>query len=227
MSMTDSVFTNQTDVETRPEASMAPNPDLMEILADLVDFDDITFTDAAIRKRLTSELIGRYGDKKHTRKALPGVVFGPTSLPRGRGASVEFVVDSGQAEAAALAITLALNAQRKSGNQFMGAIGIRFVKGSSALLAPNARPVSCFLELPGIRTKEIPGIYAACGKALTNQGISFGCHWGQHLVDIKRCLSSWWGDARAQAWRDARTQLLPDAKARSVFASPVLKSAGL
>jgi hypothetical protein len=227
MSMTDTLFTNQTDVETRPEASVAPNPDLMEILADLVDFDDITFTDAAIRKRLTSELIGRYGSKKQTRKGLPGVVFGPTALPRGRGASVEFVVDGAQAEAAALAIMLALNAQRKSGNQFMGAIGIRFVKGSSALLAPNARAMSCFLELPGIRTKEIPAIYAACGSALTNQGIAFGCHWGQHLVDIKRSLTTWWGPERTQAWRDARAQLLPDANARLVFASPVLKTAGL
>ena len=226
MSMTDTVFTNQTGVEARPEASIAPNPDLMEILSDLVDFDDINFTDASVRKRLTSELIDRYGDKKFARSALPGVVFGPTSLPRGRGASVELVVDGAHAEAATLAIMLALNGQRKSGNQFLGAMGIRFVKGSSALLAPNARPMSCFIELPGIRTKEIAGIYAACGKALTQQGIAFGCHWGQHLVDIKRCLTSWWGDDRAQAWRNARAQLL-DPKARSVFASPVLKSAGL
>jgi len=226
-SMTDTLFTNQAGVETRPEAATAPNPDLMAILASLTDFDDIGFTDAALRKRLTQELIARYGDKKRTRRALPGVLFGPTALPRGRGASVEFVVEGSQAEPAASALLRALEAQRKAANQFSGAIGIRFVKGSSALLAPNARPLSCFLELPGVRTQEIAGIYAACGKALTAQGIPFGCHWGQHLVEIKKRLSTWWGDSRAQAWRNARAELLPDAKARAVFASPILKTAGL
>lgn len=227
MSMTDTVFSNQPGVDIRPAAAVAPNPDLMELLAALENFDDIGFTDAAVRKRLTAELVGRYGDKKRTSASLPGVVFGPTALPRGRGASVEFVVDGGHAEAAALAILAALEAQRKAGEQFMGAIGIRFVKGSSALLAPNARPLSCFLELPGVRTKEIPGIYSACGKALTAQRIPFGCHWGQHLVDIKRCLSTWWGDSQLQAWRAARAQLLTTPTARAVFASPILKTAGI
>lgn len=227
MSMTDTVFANQSDVDTRIDAATPPNPDLMEILSDLVDLDDIGISDIPLRKRLTQELVDRYGTTRRTRSALPGVIFGPTALPRGRGASVEFVVDAGQAEPAASAILEALNAQRKAGNQFMGAIGIRFVKGSSALLAPNARAMSCFLELPSIRTKEIPGIYAACGKALSTQNIPFGCHWGQHLVDIKRCLTTWWGPNNAQAWRSARATLLPSATAAAVFASPILKTAGL
>jgi hypothetical protein len=227
ISMTDAPFSNQPNVETRVEAAFTPNPDLLSLLSTLEEIDDIGFTDAEIRKRLTSELLGRYGDKPRTRRALPGVIFGPSGLPRGRGVSVELVVDGGQAEPAASLILQALDAKRRAGKQFMGAIGIRFVKGSSALLAPNARPLSCFLELPGIRTDEVPEIYEACGDALSSRGIAFGCHWGQYLVGIRQRLTTWWGDDRAQLWRDARAELLQDATARRVFASPVLAAAGL
>jgi hypothetical protein len=155
------------------------------------------------------------------------VVFGPSALPRGRGDSVEYVVDGSQARQAAEAILFTLDQERKAGNQFLGALGIRFVKGSSALLAPNVRPVSCFLELPSVRSNELPRIYSSCGAALSAAGIPFGCHWGQHLVGIKQRLKTWWGEARTQAFRDARRALLSTGKARLVFASPVIKTAGL
>ncbi|HXK19395.1 MAG TPA: hypothetical protein VNG33_16405, partial [Polyangiaceae bacterium] len=190
ISMTDAPFTNQTDVDTRVEAAFTPNPDLLSLLSTLEDTDDLDLTDLPIRMKLTSELIDRYGDGIRTRRALPGVIFGPSGLPRGRGASVEFVVDGGQAEPAASLLLEALAAEYADGRQFMGAIGIRFVKGSSALLAPNARPMSCFLELPGIRTDEVPRIYDTCGNALARHGVAFGCHWGQYLVEMPERLTT-------------------------------------
>ncbi len=226
VSMKNTPYNNQSGVLTRASQPEAPNPDLLSIISSLAELDDIGLSDAKLRSFMTDELVSRYGTQKRIKKALPGVMFGPTALPRGSGDSVEFVVDGSDAKLAVEAILAALEHERKQGRQFLGAIGVRFVAGSKALLAPNARRVSCFIELPGVRTDETSRIYQACGDRLTASGINYGCHWGQHLVDIKRSLKTWWGDQRVSAWQQARRDLLTP-QARTIFASPVLKTAGL
>lgn len=226
ISMRKERFSGQSGVDIRPGAAIPPNPDLVGIIADLGDLADLGLTNRLLRRRLTKELVARYKTDASTKKSLPGVMFGPTGLPRGHGESTELVIDAADAPKAVEVMLATLRREFRAGQQFLGGIGIRFVGGSDALLAPNVRPVSCFIELPGIRNDESAGIYAECGKALTSAGIPFGCHWGQHLVGLPGSLATWWGTDRVECWKAAREQLLSP-EARRVFASPILRAAGL
>ena len=95
------------------------------------------------------------------------------------------------------------------------------------MLAPNAKPVSCFIELEGLYTAELPHIHTAIASALTEAGISYGGHWGQWPLNTPRVARDWWGEEAVDCWRAARADLLPTKTARTVFESPILASAGL
>jgi hypothetical protein len=66
------------------------------------------------------------------RRALPGVLFGPTALPRGQGHSVEFVVDAARALAAVETLLRAVESEFDLGRQLLGAMSVRFVGASTA-----------------------------------------------------------------------------------------------
>jgi hypothetical protein len=224
-SMRKRAFTGQPDVQTSSGAFSSPNPDLLGFIAHLADFFDSSVTTPVFRKRITDELTSRYGTAETRQKALHGVMFGPTSLPPGHGHSIEFALDAKRAEHAVDTVLLQLTKKLNEGEQFLGGIGVRFVKGSSALLAPNLAEKTCFIELPCVRTSETLGIFAACGKALDAAGIPFGCHWGQHNLNTKARLRAYWGN-RGDRWKTARGRLL-SSKAQTLFSSRILASSGL
>lgn len=220
-------YEDQPGVEIDPSHARRPNPDLIGMIAGASAFLDGTMTNAAFRAAITAQMIERYNQVKSVHRALPGVMFGPTALPKGQGQSIEFVVDGRAAALAVETLLQGLRSELGKGRQFLGGIGIRFVGRSRATLAPNNKSPTCFIELPAIRAKETAKIYDACGAALSAAGVDFGCHWGQYLTGTKESLKTYWSESERQSWINARKKLLPTAKARRIFASRILGPAGL
>jgi hypothetical protein len=227
-------FSNQAGIVTKP-TDVSLKSDLADFLPGLVTLfeSEIELPIHPILCAVTSsQLRGIYGAGTFSDSALPGAMFGPPDFmgidfsPL-RGASAEYVFNATQARVAVEVILDTLASQVGAQNQYLGGIGVRFVKGSSALLAPNAKPLSCFVELQSLYTDELPAIHDAIGSALSGAGIPYCGHWGQWAMNTPAVARSWWGADAVDAWKAARADLLPSAKARKIFASPILKIAGL
>jgi len=233
MSMTKKLYSGQADVDTDPDASNF-NSDLTGLIPALVEIfeQDLELPgNPVLRTVMTAQMRDLYTDEEGATKALPGAMFGPpgflgSNFDPARGASAEYVFNATQARAAVATILSTLEAQAAANNQFMGAIGVRFVKGSQALLALNTKSLNCFAELQGLYTDEFELIQTAIGKALESASIPHAGHWGQWRLNTPTIVKRWWG-AKADAWVTARERLLPSAVARKVFASPILAPAGL
>jgi hypothetical protein len=220
------VVTNVTDVSLRSDLA-AFLPAIIEVFQSHAD----AWLDPVLRRITSLQLREFYGSQPATDAALPGVMFGPPErfgldFDPLRGASAEYVFDAAQARQAVELILETLRSQMDAHRQYFGGIGVRFVKGSDAWLAPNAKPINTFVELQSISTTELPAIHAAIGDALTQAGIAYGGHWGQWELNSPEVARRWWGDHALQSWQAARADLLSPT-ARRIFASPILKVAGL
>ncbi len=207
ISMDTARFAHQPDVEIRPTVPEAPNPDTIGILSHLLELIDIRLGNPTFRKFITKQLVKLYGDEGKVERALPGVMFGPTATPERRGDSIEFALDAQDALTAVEAILDRLWNELRDGNQFPGVIGVRFVRSSDAWLATNLAETTCYIELPTLRTKEVKGIFAACGEALDSARVPFGCHWGQtHLNTPARVAASARGSGEPHVTSCSTTQ---------------------
>ena len=234
ISMVKKPFNGQTGVITKL-SSESLKSDLADFLPSLVSFfeNDIELPGNPILRAITTaQLRAIYGHVASATSALPAVMFGPPDFigidfnPL-RGASAEYVFDATQARAGVETILDTLATQAAARNQYMGGIGIRFVKGSDAWLAPNARSLNCFVELQSLYTNELPAIHTAIAAALTRAKIPFCGHWGQWPLNSAAVGKTWWGKNAIESWKAARADLLQTAKAQRIFASPILKSSGL
>lgn len=219
---------NPTDpkIERTPQGAIPPHPDLVAVIAQMQDELLNPLLDPMFRKIVTGQLVSRYGSTNEPdRWALPGVMFGPTALPEGRGDSIEFAVSGEHAERASVVLRQAIRDSMAAGIYFGGAMGIRMVGPSPSLLAMNTLRRTCFIELPGIRNQAIQQVFDRCAAALDKAKIPWTCHWGQsHRLNRTR-VRGWWGD-RADRWVIARKSLLSPI-AQEVFASPLLRDVGL
>jgi len=228
-------FSNQSGVIANP-TDVSLKSDLADFLPGLVKLFESKEIQLPLHPVLcavtSSQLRGLYGSSNASDSALPGAMFGPPDFlgidfsPL-RGASAEYVFDATQARVAVETILDTLASQADAQNQYLGGIGVRFVKGSSAWLAPNAKPLSCFVELQSLFTEELPAIHAAIAAALSGAAIPYCGHWGQWAMNTPAVAENWWGAAAVESWKAARADLLPTANARKIFASPILKMAGL
>jgi hypothetical protein len=234
ISMRKLAFSGQAGVVTKP-SDVSLKSDLADFLPALVSLfeHDIELPgNPMLRAITTAQLAGIYGSTTTTTLALPAAMFGPPDFlgidfgPLS-GASAEYVFDALQARKGVEVVLNTLSAQAAAANQYLGGIGIRFVKGSDAWLAPNAASMNCFVELQSLYTDELPAIHAAIASALTDAGIPFCGHWGQWPMNTPAVAQSWWGDEAIASWKAARADLLPTAKARKIFGSPILSFAGL
>lgn len=233
-SMVKRPFSGQAGVITQPPDESLKS-DLADFLPGLVALFERDFelpTNPFLRAITSTQLRSIYGSAPSTARALPGAMFGPPDFlgidfrPL-RGASAEYVFNADQARAGVEIILNTLADQAGRRNQYVGGIGVRFVKGSAAWLAPNAASMNCFVELQGLWTDELDAIHVAIPEALTHAGVPFGGHWGQWPLNTPAVAKTWWGTPAIEAWQAARADLLPSAKARQIFASPILSFAGL
>lgn len=233
-SMRKLAFSNQPGVVTKP-TDVSLKSDLADFLPGLVELFESQLElpiNPILRAITSSQLRAIYGGGTTTASALPGVMFGPPDFlgidfsPL-RGASAEYVFNATQARLGVETILNTLVSQVDAQKQFLGGIGVRFVKGSSALLAPNAKATNCFVELQGLFTDELPAVHAAITAALSKAAIPYCGHWGQWALNTPAVAEAWWGAQAISAWKAARADLLTSTKARKIFASPILKAAGL
>lgn len=233
MSMRKLAYAHQPEVATTV-SDLSLRSDLAAFLPAIIKVFEShadAWLDPVLRQVTSMQLREFYGSQPSTDAALPGVMFGPPErfgldFDPLRGASAEYVFDAAQARQAVDIILDTLQAQLAASRQYFGGIGVRFVKGSNAWLAPNAKPISTFVELQSISTSELPAIHAAVSEALTQAGIPYGGHWGQWELNSPEVARRWWGDHALESWKAARADLL-SAAARQIFASPILRAAGL
>lgn len=232
--MTKRPFSGQAGVVTTP-SDKSLKSDLADFLPGLVQLfeDDLELPKNPLLRAITSaQMRAIYGNKARVTSALPGVMFGPPDFlgidfhPL-FGASAEYVFNATQARAGVEAILAALSEQARLDNQYLGGIGVRFVKGSNAWLAPNAKHYNCFVELQSLHTDELPAIHTAVQRALTKAAIPYCGHWGQWALNTPAVTSSFWSEKAVESWKAARADLLPTVKSRRIFASPILAFAGL
>jgi FAD/FMN-containing dehydrogenase len=221
------VITTPTDVSLKSDLA-----DFLPALVHVYEADIELPANPLLRAITSSQLRSLYGATSRSASALPAAMFGPPDFlgidfdPL-RGASAEYVFDAAHASEAVETILDTLAAQAEARNQYLGGVGVRFVRGSTAWLAPNAKPLNCFVELQSLYTDELPAIHTAIGAALTQAGIAYCGHWGQWALNTPTVVQSWWSESAVNTWKSARAALLPTPAARAIFASPILASAGL
>lgn len=234
ISMRKMPYTGQAGVITTPTESSLKS-DLADFLPALVTFyqQNIELSgNPVLRAVTTAQLKKLYGTNASSVSALPGAMFGPPDFlgidfNPVRGASAEYVFDATQARLGVETVLDTLASQIVTQHQYLGGIGIRFVKGSNGWLAPNAKTLNCFMELQSLHTTELPAIHSAIGAALTQAGVPYCGHWGQWFMNTPAVAERWWGADAIASWKAARADLLPTATARAIFASPILSGAGL
>jgi hypothetical protein len=133
---------------------------------------------AMIEGVIDRELKRRYPTADLPARA-PGAVFGPSSLVPGHGTSTEIIVDHRHAHRAVAAIYRVLSSGANNGEHLLGAVALRFVPRTRALLGGNIHAMNCYIEMPSVRNREVEAVFTRCWQALERDGIPFACHWGQ------------------------------------------------
>ncbi len=179
----------------------------------------------ALQELISAQLESRYRPGE-VRAEVPGMMFGPTGLPPGSGASTEVIVALEHVRRTLGLLFGILDAEAVRGRHLLGPVALRFLPETTSLLGMNQGATNCFIELPSVHTHEVLGIYRAFWDALDGAGIPFGCHWGQmHGMNPER-VQRFYGD-RAKRWMAARDRLLPSPEAKRVFSAPLLREVGL
>ncbi|MEM6961378.1 MAG: hypothetical protein AAF550_06490 [Myxococcota bacterium] len=177
------------------------------------------------KKVIYSQIRSRYPEGGRASR-FPGQVFGPTGLPRRKGTSTEIVVNATDVLRALGAVRHVLRDLDKDGVYLLGAIAIRFVKGSSALLGMNITDVNAYIELPSIRNEDVEEIvFPRCFDRLRDEQIRFTCHWGQ-VHDLQRPDLLRYFGRRVGDWSAVRRQLLTQS-GLVTFTNPTVRELGL
>lgn len=178
-----------------------------------------------VQAKIHEEL--RDDHKTDSETLFPGEVFGPTTLPGGKGASVELALDARHASRALNTVMDTIEKEAHDVGRFLlGCVALRFTKKSDAFLAMNQHEKTCHIELPSIRTPDVQHIYQAIYRAMDAADIPFACHWGQMGGFTPQRTQRYYG-ANAGRWTAARQRLLADPVARRVFGAPILLQSGL
>jgi len=199
--------------------------DLSRLLSSLIPVAENALTDPLIGDVVAIETAKQYHPGP-VAPDFPGSYFGPTSLPEGNGRSVEVVVDHAKAVPAVRAVLRALAAEARAGRCLLGAVGVRFIPGSSALLGTNIHPMNTYIEFPSLQTSQTTRIHQAVWDALRAADIPFTCHWGQEYGMTADSVRAYFG-SRVDRWKAARAKLLPTPQQRAVFTNPLIGTLGL
>ncbi len=143
-----------------------------------------------------------------------GEVFGDTELI-GASLSSEIGVDLSDAGAA---VEVALDEARRY--PFPGTLGLRYVRGSDALLAFTRFDTTCTIEMTGAGSDRTVNYYRRVWSALDSRAIPFTQHWGKVHELERRSVRQQWGSA-ADDWLAARREFLSPA-GRAMFSNDLL-----
>lgn len=200
------------------------NSDAMSFVGHLLD-EAPTYLDRLVIRPLIRNQIEKIWPKG-VEERFPGTMFGPCTLPAGPGNSTEIFVDHANARRALHVLKDQLDKRsHEDGWHHAGLISARVMAGTRAHLGMNQWPLSCAIELPGIRTEYVNKLQRNLYLALSNASIPFVCHWGQEHRMERYQLDAVYG-SKVEAWRSARRGLL-DQKGLYVFGCDHLHHLGL
>ncbi len=113
-----------------------------------------------------------------------------------------------------------------------GALGIRFVKASAATLGFTKFPLTCIVEMDGLRWDDtrnmvsLEDFEAALFRDLQRQGIPFTLHWGKNTAWSMPGLTEYMYGTRDDEWIAVRSRLLGK-KMCDIFSNEFLDKARL
>jgi hypothetical protein len=150
-----------------------------------------------------------------------GETFSNTKF-RGKAASGAIAVDRADASKV-IDVIIAVNKD----TPFPGALALRFVKGTNALLGFTRFPSTCVLELDGVEAKLTRDFFQKVWDKLEELSIPYTLHWGKINFNLTpQRLKNMYGEANVNKWLESRKQLL-DEQTRKVFCNGFMTQCGL
>jgi hypothetical protein len=150
-----------------------------------------------------------------------GEMFNNTKF-RGQAASAAMAIDSADAHRAISEI-VAINKK----NVFAGALALRFVKGTEAMLGFTHFKKTCVLEMDGVDAKSSRNFFEKIWNRFEELGIPYTLHWGKiNFVLNKERVERMYGANVVSKWKNCRQQLLDEAT-RKVFTNDFMVRCGL
>lgn len=122
------------------------------------------------------------------------------------------------------ALDLVLSITEQDG-PFAGVYGLRYVKGSKALLGFTRFDTTCVIDLDGVDSRRTRTFFQRVWHAFEEAGIPHTFHWGKAGAFDSDRIRRMYGTA-VDDWLAARHTLL-DAASRAAFSSPFLERSGL
>ena len=182
----------------------------------------------AIGKKLTLKLVPALVQKLlplaypegQVTKGTMGEIFSNT-LFRGKAASAAVAIDASNASRIVEEI---VNLNKTVA--FPGAIALRFVKGTNALLGFTKFPKTCVMEMDGVESKTSRQFFQALWDRLEELNIPYALHWGKINFNLNPERVRKMYGANVDKWLDARNQLL-DPATKKVFTNNFMRQCGL
>lgn len=170
---------------------------------------------------LVTRLLPQAFNANETTEGTIGEIFTNTKF-RGKAASAAIGIATEHASLV-LETFVALNKQ----TPFPGAVALRFVKGTQALLGFTRFAQTCVLEMDGVDSKTSRLFFAKMWDTLDALQVPFTMHWGKINFGLSpQRVQKMYGAAAINTWKACRHQLL-DAPASKVFSNAFLSQCGL
>jgi hypothetical protein len=110
---------------------------------------------------------------------------------------------------------------------FAGALALRYVKGTSALLGFTHFDKTCVMELDGVDSQLSRTFIEKVWNRLDELSIPFTMHWGKFNFSLNpSLLQKMYGNEKIEKWKNCR-KLLLSAETRKVFTNNFMKQCGL
>jgi FAD/FMN-containing dehydrogenase len=149
-----------------------------------------------------------------------GETFSNTKF-RGKAASAAIAVQSDSASAV-LEEIVAINKV----TPFAGALALRYVKGTDALLGFTHFPKTCIMELDGVDCDLSRSFIKKVWARLDELNIPFTMHWGKFNFGLTPALVNKMYGEKLRKWKACRKQLLSD-DVQKVFTNNFMLQCGL
>lgn len=194
--------------------------DLLGVLQTVLDHAGSVFSDLVIPK-LVTQLLPLIYTSDQSAEGTIGEMFANTKI-RGKAASAAIGI---ACEHAGLAIEEIVKANKET--PFAGALGLRFVKGTQALLGFTKFPVTCVLEMDGVDSAGNREFFLKIWDRFEEIGLAYTLHWGKINFNLNpERVRNMYGDRVVSLWKQSRKAVLA-AEARRVFSNLFIRKCGL
>lgn len=210
-------YTPQHDYTT---STASYGKDTMGIVARLVDAVGTTIQHAIIKPMVNQLFESGLRVEFPTAKTI-GEIFCYTRF-RGQIASAAIGLNAGDVFRA-----LDVIVQVNNNNPLPGAIALRFVKGTDALLGFTKFENSCVLEIDGIDSNITRNFFGMTCNSLEAHSIPYTLHWGKFNFPLtKERVVNMYGETTVSKWLNCRAQLLSP-EVQKVFTNDFMVKCGL